>query len=124
VSSAYSATALDNHGALAVHAGRALDELALDTTAPQGFQHPLVRRTYAAAAPRMRTLGAIVALAELADCHRAGGCCAPWGEDEPDVWHWVLTGVRALKHPVPCIGHRGLWRPDPATLAALLAETR
>jgi hypothetical protein len=111
-------------GPLAIHAGRTLDQVVLDTTAPLDFQHPRVQRAYAAAAPHLRTLGALVALAELADCHPAHGCCAPWGEAEPDAWHWVLTHIRALKRPIPCTGHQRLWRPDPATLTALRAEGR
>ena len=110
-------------GPLAIHAGRTLDNFALDTTAPLNFQHPLIRAVYTAAPPHMRTLGAIVALAELTDCHPANGCCAPWGDTEPDAWHWVLTVIRALPHPIPCTGHQRLWIPQPPTRAALRRET-
>lgn len=46
--------------------------------------------------------GHIVAVAELTDCHRAEGCCAPWGE--PDgVYHLTLAEVRRIR-PVPAKG--------------------
>ncbi|HEV2343452.1 MAG TPA: hypothetical protein VGS97_05110 [Actinocrinis sp.] len=99
-----------------------MDETALDTTAPLNVQHPLIRTAYANAAPGARARGAIVALAELTNCHPANGCCAPWGEAEPDVWHWVLADIRALPHPIPCTGRQRLWTPEPATLIALHAE--
>ncbi len=109
-------------GPLAIHSGRTLDEFALNTTATMVF-HDLesVQRTYAAAPPHLRTLGAIIALAELTDCHPADGCCTPWGEVDPDVYHWVLTDIRALSEPIPCRGRQRLWIPEPVTLAALAA---
>lgn len=109
-------------GPLAIHAGRTLDEFALNTAAAMVF-HDLesVQRTYAAAPPHLRTLGAIIALAELTDCHPARGCCAPWGTEEPDAYHWVLTGIRALSEPIACRGRQRLWIPEPVTLAALVA---
>jgi hypothetical protein len=103
-------------GTLLIHAGRTRDERSLDPADP--FPHPLIRCAYAAAAPHTRECGAIVALAELTDCHPADGCCAPWGEAEPDAWHWVLTGIHARQPPIPCTGHQRLWIPDPATQAA------
>jgi hypothetical protein len=53
--------------------------------------------------------GALVALAELVNCHRAdGGCCQPgWGE--PDAWHLLLRHVTPLAGPVPARGALGVW---------------
>jgi hypothetical protein len=70
--------------------------------------------------------GALIAVAELADCHPAAGCCKPWGDDvyerpgKPAVacHHLVLEDVRALAEPVPCKGALGLWTvPDGLDLA-------
>lgn len=59
--------------------------------------------------------GAVIAVTRLVDCHRAVGCCAPWGD--PDVgdkptWHWVLTDVQPLREPVLARGAQGLWDVD------------
>ena len=61
------------------------------------------------------SLGAVVAVAELTDCHDATyaeGCsCSPWAN--PRSWHWLLKDARPLADPVPCKGALGLWRlPD------------
>lgn len=69
-----------------------------------------------------RAQGSILAVAELVDCHRSVGCCAPWGESSPEVFHWVLDDVRLLGEPVPCRGQLGLWRPDMDTLGAVLRQ--
>jgi hypothetical protein len=81
-------------------------------------------------------LGAVVAVAELTDCHHADDCnhicpepedwdwrtdlpctehegpcrnhCSPWAF--PDAWHWKLANVHPLPEPVPCKGALGLWR--------------
>ena len=109
-------------GPLAIHASRTLDRAVLHP-AITVFFHDLepVQRTYAAAPPHLRTLGAIIALAELTDCHPARGCCAPWGDEEPDAHHWIRTCIRTLSEPIPCRGRRRLWIPEPVTLAALAA---
>lgn len=63
--------------------------------------------------------GAIVAVAELDDCHLSAGCCTPWGEDRyvnaggrvtPMAWHYTLTRIVQLAEPIPCRGMRGLFR--------------
>lgn len=109
-------------GPLAIHAGRTRSEFALNAAAAMVF-HDLepVQRTYAAAPPHLRALGAVVALAELTDCHPADGCCTPWGEVDPDVYHWVLTDIRALSEPVACTGRQRLWTL-PVDVADRLAE--
>ena len=83
-------------GTLLIHAGLTLDPVPVPDARLAGYTLPL---------------GAVVAVATLADCHRAApGCCtSTWAE--PDAVHWVLTGVRDLIRPVPTTGARGLWRP-------------
>ncbi len=111
-------------GPLAIHASRTLDRSVLHPAITVFFPElEPEQRTYAAAPPHLRTLGAIIALAQLTDCHPARGCCAPWGTEEPDAYHWVLTDIHALSEPIPCRGRQRLWTPDPATLAALTAAT-
>lgn len=83
-------------GPIAIHAGKTED-----VDAWYGRLGRLLRRMLPA---RHGARGAIVALAELVDCHAAAACCAPWGEDEPGVWHWSLDDVRVLPEPVPCRG--------------------
>ncbi|OLT17744.1 hypothetical protein BJF78_36600 [Pseudonocardia sp. CNS-139] len=68
--------------------------------------------------------GAVIAVAELVDCHRDSGCCTPWGE--PDVHHLVLANVRRLVMPVSAVGRLGLWDLDDTVLseaATVLSET-
>lgn len=64
--------------------------------------------------------GAVVALAEVTDCHDSRNCytpsggrgpgayCSPWGAS--GQFHIVLAGVRPLAESVPCRGALGLWR--------------
>jgi len=79
--------------------------------------------------PRL-SLGAVVAVATLAACHRFDfdefcGHKGDWSETSrhPGIcspyalirlgWHWELADVRPLAEPVPCKGKLGLWRlPD------------
>ncbi|WP_416520098.1 ASCH domain-containing protein [Streptomyces achromogenes] len=62
--------------------------------------------------------GAIVAVATLANCHQDEGCCRPWGF--PDAWHWQLTDVRAVPHPILGVrGQLGLWTVPDDVLAAV-----
>jgi hypothetical protein len=64
------------------------------------------------------TTGAVIAVADLADCHPDQGCCRPWGE--PGVYHLALDRVRRLPRPVPARGALGLWNidlPDPREVA-------
>lgn len=53
------------------------------------------------------TMGAIVAVVDVVDCHPEAGCCRPWGE--PHLWHIVLDNVRQLAEPIPARGRLGLW---------------
>lgn len=63
------------------------------------------------------SFGAVIAVAELAACHRDEETalhrpgmprCSPWAVR--GAWHWVLRDVRPLAEPVPCKGKLGLWR--------------
>ena len=74
--------------------------------------------------PGVLPRGAFVAVAELVDvCAETVNTmrraplgevwcgCGPWAV--PGLYHWKLTGVRALDAPVPCRGAQGLWSvPD------------
>ena len=63
--------------------------------------------------PRPDVRSAVLAIANIADCHWSddGQCCGPWGEER--VYHWTLTEVRALPHPIARKGRLGLWTaPD------------
>ncbi|WP_285647115.1 AAA family ATPase [Lentzea sp. NBRC 102530] len=57
-------------------------------------------------------------VAELVDVHRAAGCCAPWGQDGEDVFHWVLQGARLFREQVAGRGQLGLYAM-PAALELL-----
>lgn len=76
--------------------------------------------------PPKLALGAVVAVAALAGCHRFEwdelcGSSGDWGKRSrhpglcsPYValgveWHWELADVRPLAEPVPCRGLPGLW---------------
>lgn len=87
-----------HRGPLAIHAGRRHD--------PWAEHDPLVRATLRGPADAL-PVGAVIAVAELVDCHPDHGCCRPWGE--PGTHHLVLTDIRRLPRPVPARGHLGLW---------------
>ena len=77
-------------------------------------------------------LGAIIAIAELADCVATydmvgySGLIKNIGWDELRLGDYsdgryglVLSNVRALPEPVPCRGKQGLWKPPVDVLAAV-----
>ncbi|WP_026931713.1 ASCH domain-containing protein [Glycomyces tenuis] len=71
-------------------------------------------------------LGAVVAVADLTECHGSGwpwrcnsGACARWGDHGPETWHWVLANVRPLLDPIPARGQLGLWTPANELAAAV-----
>lgn len=84
-------------GPLAIHAGLRRDRWA--------EQWPLVRAVVDD--PAALATGALIAVAELVDCHPDTGCCRPWGE--PGAFHLVLAHIRRLPRPIPARGQRGLW---------------
>jgi hypothetical protein len=69
-------------------------------------------------------LGAVIATARIAGCHRSGeGCllaCEAWGE--PDVWHWEVSDARPLAAAVPAKGALGLWSPTADVIKAVRAQ--
>ncbi len=86
-------------------------------------------------------LGAVVAVATLADCHPAvqvpampgkpaHTCCAPWGDAVYETkrgpvtaWHLVLADVKRLADPVPCRGEvRVPWDLPEGVAAQVLAQ--
>lgn len=93
-------------GPLAIHAGRAPDI--------GGDRDPRILGLFGNDPRRGAAVGAVVAVAELVDCHLATGpCvnsfvrCGPWGDldyGDKDAWHLVLDGIRALDRPVPTRG--------------------
>jgi hypothetical protein len=110
-------------GPLAIHVSR--------TRCPYGTADPrIVAFAPTANLPANRSTrnlalfpGGIVALAELADCHRATDrCCPEWGE--PDAWHLILSGLRPLAYPVPARGALGVWPMPDALAAAVMAAVR
>lgn len=105
-----------HRGTIAIHASLTWDESAT--------HYPLITTLRNWNRDNVPT-GAIVAVADLAGCHRAlpsGAlqCCHPWGE--PDVWHWELANVRPLATPVPCRGALGLWDLPTSIAAAVEAQ--
>lgn len=93
--------------------------------------------------PQGHILGAVVAVATLADAHWAEACasppvrrqrpvddtgdagpapglCSPWAE--PDCWHLVWRDVRPLVTPVPARGFQGLWSLKDEELDQVLAQ--
>ena len=96
---------------IAIHAGKGHD---LDAALPAGCRWPEVET---------HSLGAVIAVAEIAGCHPPGACvgggttgklgerghlwCSPWAM--PGQFHIELTSVRPLPNPVPCRGMLGLW---------------
>lgn len=75
-------------------------------------------------------LGAVVAVADLVDCHESRDCCWPWGEmyhfgptRTVPAWHLVLTDVRRLGKPVPVRGSLAVpWNLPEAVAEAVAAQ--
>lgn len=102
-------------GPVLIHAAKRWTADELDALARLRAEHPRV----ADELPDVRELplGAVVAVARIAECHQM---TYDWIEDQTDLerdvggWEadrfgWVLEGVRALPAPVPCVGAQGLW---------------
>jgi hypothetical protein len=92
---------------------------------PRRVAGQLVHESMRSARPADRiVLGAVTAVADLADVPPAAGCCLPWGEDwyppanseqrsPGQVAHLVLEERTALPDDgVPATGRLGLWKPD------------
>ncbi len=110
-------------GPIAIHAARTADTAADTDPRITGLFGP---------DPRLgRPVGAVIAVADLADCHQATldwadtadprPCCTPWGErwyNGAPAWHLVLANVRVLDTPVPARGQIGVPWNLPADVAA------
>lgn len=86
-------------GTLLIHAAITIDAAAR--------QHPLVANTLPASRRLVR--GAVVAVADLVDCHDDDGPCTPWST--AGSHHWVLRNVEALTTPLAVSGNAWLWTP-------------
>jgi hypothetical protein len=95
-------------GELAIHAGLTVDAWAYGD---ERVQEALGETLPALALPT----GAVIAVAELVDCHPAEQpagrldptCCQPWGEKRHGggpAFHLILANIWALDVPVPCRG--------------------
>lgn len=104
-------------GTVAIHASKKPDVDAMALLASHDRNSPLVKaiawHTRLWSPPRY-TYGAVLAVAELRDCHDGAmeqGECSDWADRWQ--WHWVLSDMRPLPEPVSCRGRLGLWRlPD------------
>ncbi|MEV1315324.1 hypothetical protein AB0J14_04485 [Micromonospora arborensis] len=93
-----------HRGQLAIHAGKTPDTLA-DTD-------PRITQLFGRDPRVGMPMGAVLAVAQLVDCHQASGrCCAPWGEAHYmtggrilPAFHLVLADVVALPRPIPARG--------------------
>lgn len=114
-----------HRGEIAIHAGRAHD--------PAGDRDPRVVRLWGPDARTGAPVGAVIAAADLVDCHPAGPCvnlgCHPWGEHDYNgkpAWHLILANIRRLDRPVHTRGYVQVgWKLPPdveAQVRAHLAE--
>lgn len=93
-------------GEFAIHAGLAVDSAAYDD--------PRVQDVILGNPDFRATTGAIVAVADLVDCHEAAPgtyaavtCCQPWGDigyNYGPAFHLIMADIRTLPQPVPCRG--------------------
>ncbi len=103
-------------GPIAIHAGKTSDR--------SGVTDRRVTGLWGADPLAGARLGAVVAVADVVDCHEAeqpvpedATCCWPWGDRSlrgRPAWHIVLANVQRLAVPVPCRGrlHVGWNVPD------------
>lgn len=97
-------------GAVVIHAGARWERDGADVAAALGISG------FASSA---QCPSGYLGVAQLVDVHRAAGCCAPWGQQDQGVYHWVLTDAVALSTPVPGPGRLGLY-PVPADVREVL----
>lgn len=105
-------------GELAIHASKAYPYWCRELELLEYFAEALVRE------PRPLPTGAIVALAELADCRKIvrdpdsfldDPAEAAFGDHTPGRFAWRLINVRKLRTPIPIKGSLSLWTVPPAT---------
>lgn len=91
-------------GPVAIHAGLAWDPIALISPAIRQAWHRMGHREYELRRSNPKfVFGAVVAVAELVDCHERADCCAPWGTELSHPYHLILADVRRIE-PVPARG--------------------
>lgn len=112
-----------HRGLVAIHAGK--------TIARAADHDPRITAMYGRDASIGVPLGAVIAVADLVDCHPAayGGahgrtCCEPWGEplhNGGPCFHLTLASVRRLATPVPVRGSLALPFTLPDDVATAVA---
>lgn len=101
-------------GPMLVHAGQKWD------TPPAGVAQDLAGLGITPTSPR-----GYLGVVNLASIHKATACrgpCGDWGEEDEDVFHWVVENPHAFPQPVPGPGSLSLYRKD--IPAAALAAAR
>lgn len=110
---------------IAIHAGKKYDGLAAKEIIYSRLGTPPSKSVCAR--------GAVVAVATVVGWRHPGhggvGGSGITIEDDPwwggpDCVAWLLDGVRALRHPVPCAGQLGLWQLPAAVEAEVLQQIR
>lgn len=121
-------------GPIAIHAGRLADVEAVSDERVMEVRGRLVRLGRRIRHSSVR--GAVIAVAALADCHRAtaygGGtmhgtvCCRPWGDREYGLGparHLVLRDIRCLPEPVYVRGQQSVpWTLPPDVAERVVAQ--
>lgn len=111
-------------GPVAIHAGKAFDDIAWDHPVLGPMLEDALRRGYEIEF----TPGAIIGIVDLVEVHAPfpgegavrSDTCSPWSE--PGAWHLVLTNPRPLAEPIPYTGALGLRHLDDDTTARILAQ--
>lgn len=116
-----------HRGLTGIHAARAHD--------PAGDTDPRVVALWGSDPRIGQPVGAVLAVADLVDCHLAGPCvnrptwdggCNPWGDidyNNGPAWHLVFANVRRLDRPVPARGALSVpWRLPAEQTADVLAQ--
>lgn len=80
-------------GLLAIHAGKSVDSDPLAVTTGQRLEQRLPS-------------GCVVATVQLLDVVRDSS--SEWARE--NCYHWVLSDVRQLAEPVPCVGRQALFK--------------
>lgn len=113
-------------GPMAIHAGRAPDL--------SGDRDLRVLHLWGPDARIGAPVGAVLAVADLVDCHQAGECvnadCRPWGDafypgrsGPGPAWHLVFADIRQLARPVYTRGYVQVgWPLTDEVEAAVRAE--
>lgn len=127
---AYGHKHVENRGRATSYRGPVAIHAALRHSS-EGDRDPRILRTLGPD-PRLHApVGAVIAVAQLTDCHQQNnGCCPPWGDQEyqtargpAPAWHLVLTNVRRLTRPVPATGRLPVpWLLDADTTTAVHAQ--